>query len=225
MKKILIFLIIPLLTFYALSAQITQEQADQIVIERMADEMRSYSIYAKEDLQTGFEIITSIGEALELNYSCWVYYIDFVIESNSKYLIVKESNGNLLEINTKNDDGINEQDKWRVVPNINHSVWKCTKMVSSFPPGESYALLELSFYPSIGKLIVISDLLVVDEPLSGTYDYFIDEGVINSIPDLPFPSGMQFRIYSKSENEMVLQLGNVNPVMHYFICLTKFNDL
>ena len=115
MKKIFIFLVIPLVSLFSLSAQITQEQADNIVIERMADETRTYSIYAKENLQAKFEVTTTTGEALELNYPAWVFYANYTGETNGKYLIVKESNGNVLEINAKNDEGPNNLETWRVV--------------------------------------------------------------------------------------------------------------
>ena len=80
MNKLL--LILPLLSFCSLSAQTTQEQADKIVIERMADETRFYSIYAKEDLQAGFEVTTTTGETLELNYPAWIFYVSYTGETN-----------------------------------------------------------------------------------------------------------------------------------------------
>jgi hypothetical protein len=44
-----------------------------------------------------------------------VYYVNFTGTQNGKYLIVKENNGNLLEINTKNDNGPNNLTTWIVV--------------------------------------------------------------------------------------------------------------
>jgi len=115
MKQILLLLSLPFLSFFSLTAQITQEQADEIVIERLCNDTGDFTIYAKEDVQTNFEITTSTGETIELAYPCWVYYADFMEETNGKYLIVKVSNGNLLEVNTKNDEGPEGVEEWRMV--------------------------------------------------------------------------------------------------------------
>jgi len=114
MKKIFPLIFMPLISLFSLSAQITQAEADNIVKERMSDE-ENYTIYAKENVQTGFEITTTTGEALELDYLCWTYYVNFINETNGKYLIVKESNGNLLEITAKNDEGPTGLEAWRFV--------------------------------------------------------------------------------------------------------------
>ncbi|MDR2972200.1 MAG: hypothetical protein LBU83_09775, partial [Bacteroidales bacterium] len=39
----------------------------------------------------------------------------FTEETNGKYLIVKESNGNILEANVKNDEGPEDLEEWRIV--------------------------------------------------------------------------------------------------------------
>ena len=98
-----------------LSAQITQDQADEIIIERLSNETKPYCIYAQKEVQTEFEITTSNGETIELDYPTWVYYVSFTDETNGKYLIVKESNGNVLEVNTKNDAGPDDLENWRIV--------------------------------------------------------------------------------------------------------------
>jgi hypothetical protein len=103
MKKLLLSLMAPFVLCSTLSAQITQEQADNIVRERMSGETKPYILYAKEEVQpAGYAITTAIGELLELDYPLWVYYVSYIVEyTNGKYLIVKEDNGNLLEVNTK----------------------------------------------------------------------------------------------------------------------------
>jgi len=88
----------------ALSAQTTQAEADSIVIDHLANQPSGFTIYAKEDVQTNFVVLTATNEKLKLNYPCWVYYVNFTDETNSKYLIVKESNGNVLEVNAWNKD-------------------------------------------------------------------------------------------------------------------------
>jgi len=117
MKKALLFLALPFVFIATLTAQITQEQADEIVINRMSDETKQHIIFAKEVVQMdGYTVITSKNEMLELDYSCFVYYIKYNEGTNGKYLIIKESNGNILEISTKNDDGIQDLEEWRIVP-------------------------------------------------------------------------------------------------------------
>jgi len=117
MKKIL--LLTMLFAFVsALSAQITQERADEIVLERINQETQPYIVYAKEGVQTETTITTTTGEILELDYSCWVYYASDISVNCfcGFYLIVNESNGNLLEVKTKNatPEGLAE---WTVLDN------------------------------------------------------------------------------------------------------------
>jgi len=119
MKKILLLIALPFVFIATLTAQITQIQADEVVMNRMSDETKPHNIFAKEAVQTdGFSVVTSTGETLELEYSCLVYYVKYNEETNGKYLIVKESNGNLLEVNTKNDTGPDDLILWRLLPPI-----------------------------------------------------------------------------------------------------------
>jgi len=121
MKKILLLIIAPFAFFSVLSGQITQEKADKIVLERMSTDTPPYTIFAKGELQTeGISIMTSTMGEIELDYACWVYYNRYNRwpDKNlvpSRYLIVKEDNGNLLEINAKNDVGPDDLTKWRIV--------------------------------------------------------------------------------------------------------------
>ena len=117
MKKTLLLIIAPFAFLSALFAFITQKEADEIVLERMLRETQPYLVYAKENLQgDGMKLTTSSGEAIELDYSCWVYYIRYTGQGDNnagRYLIVKEDNGNLLEINAKNDIGPEDLAEWR----------------------------------------------------------------------------------------------------------------
>ena len=112
MKKIFL-LIIPFVFLSTLTAQITQEKADEIVLERINQETQTYIVYAKEDVQTEMTITTANGEILELDYSSWVYYMSYT--EGGRYLIVNESNGNVLEVNTTSDASPNDLTAWRVV--------------------------------------------------------------------------------------------------------------
>ena len=115
MKKILL-LVASLVFISTLSAQITQKEADEIVQQRLESDTRPCSVYAKACVQSqGITIATATGETLELAYSCWVYYVDYTEETFGKYLIVKESNGNLLEINPKNDTAPNDLEEWKIL--------------------------------------------------------------------------------------------------------------
>ena len=102
MKKICILIALPFMCCIALSAQITQEQADKIVLEHLSQESVPYALFAKEDVQENMIITTITGEILELDYPCWVYYIMLYLSDSHRYsgyyLIVKEANGNVLEI-------------------------------------------------------------------------------------------------------------------------------
>jgi hypothetical protein len=117
MKNLILLFALPLIFASALQAQITKEQADEIVKYRMVNETQPFTVFAKENLQTeGITILTSSGEEIELDYSCWVYYVkNFSSKNNNSYLIVKEHSGNLLEVNvwdTVVPNGLNE---WRTI--------------------------------------------------------------------------------------------------------------
>ncbi len=100
------------------SAPITQERADEIVLERMNQDVFPYGLSAKENVQTKMVITTSAGGELELDYRCWVYYaISYhgMIDTG-RYLIVNESNGNLLEVKAHGSNARpRDLAEWRVV--------------------------------------------------------------------------------------------------------------
>jgi len=108
MKKIFL-LIVASFVFYSvvLSQNITESAADAIVLKRMHTEARGHTIYAKYIQQTEFAITTSMGEVLELDYPCYLYYIRYEDQADETpaghYWVVKASNGSFLEVNTKND--------------------------------------------------------------------------------------------------------------------------
>jgi hypothetical protein len=118
MKKIFLLLVALFAFLTASLAQITQVESDSIVLERMQTETRQYTVSAQKRWQTKDTIATLAGEVLELNYPCWGYYVNFVEEANSNrnhYLVVRESDGNVLEVNTKNDAIPNDLAAWRAV--------------------------------------------------------------------------------------------------------------
>ena len=119
--KITILIIVQTLFFSALSAQISQEQADAMVQQRMSQETLPYTVYAKKSVQTKMTVTTSADEELELDYPCWVYYAHYPTDCAAescyigRYLIVKESNGNLLEVKAKAKDIPSDLAEWRIL--------------------------------------------------------------------------------------------------------------
>ena len=121
MKRILFQLFIFCSCATSLTAQISREQADEIVIEiatyhinYISCDTKPPTLFAKDGpLADTFTVVTSTGEKLELKYACWVYFLKYDEGSKGKYLIVKESNGNILEVNTKNDERVEDLEDWR----------------------------------------------------------------------------------------------------------------
>jgi|GEM_PF-4173718 len=115
MKKTLLLIAAPIIFLSALSAQVTQAQADSIVLERMSQEMQVHTIFAKDGVQTETTITFADGEIFELEYPCFVYFIRYAEETNDKFLIVNENNGNLLEIRTQGNAEPEDLEEWRIV--------------------------------------------------------------------------------------------------------------
>ena len=148
MRKILTLVIAPFLLLTGIQAQTTQAQADAIVLERMNGETRPYSIYAKEDIQpAGTVLTTSAGEIMVFEYEHWLYYVSFTDNSqNNCYLVVKESNGSLLEVNVKNDEGPDDLQTWKFI----YPVYPIDIPFSDFYlPEECYWYPNMHFYDPI----------------------------------------------------------------------------
>ena len=148
MKKLLFLAVAPFAFVTASMAQITQETADSIVLQYMNQETRHYMLYALNDLQDSITIYTSNEEELELSYPCWVFYVK-ILEANNDtgyYLIVNESNGNLVSVNTTNDVGPTNLAEWRFVK-------------ESF----EYTIAFISITPD-GNYGNIFDLCIMDKP-------------------------------------------------------------
>ena len=225
MKRITLSILVLFFCTTSLQAQITQEEADIIVLERMSAVMELYTIYALEDVQTSYEITTSIGEMLELDYPCWVYYADFKEKTNGKYLIGKESNGNLLEVNTKNDEGPEELEEWRMVDEIPFSIWKYTSNTN---------VIELIFYPSVHKMHIkpTPDPLPSPPYFFFTIDiiigYYVEENKLYCV--VPGTTlDLHWNITQISDNEMRLVWWNFLPAIYNagytFICQTEYTEI
>jgi len=138
MKKVLLLIVASFAFLSAFSETITQEKADEIVLNHMKQETLYYTLYAKAGVQTKMTVTTSKGEELELDYPCWVYYAmyplicDALTCNISRYLIVNESNGNLLEVNKKMDIGPSDLAAWRKVKPIEETTpFSATQMTNS----------------------------------------------------------------------------------------------
>ena len=97
--------------------QITCDASDSIVLERMSKETRPHTVYLKMDTAA---IATKAGELLELDYPCWIYYIHYCDQAEDslaarRYLVVKESSGNVLEVRTRNDVSPPNYATWRII--------------------------------------------------------------------------------------------------------------
>ena len=102
MKKLLITTAAIFVFLSASFGQIARDASDSIVLERMNTESRPHTVYAKMDTTA---IATRAGELLELDYPCWIYYIHYddqaeYVLAARRYLVVKESSGNVLEVRT-----------------------------------------------------------------------------------------------------------------------------
>ena len=195
MKKLLFLTFLPFILFTATKAQTTQHEADDLVLERMSAETRLYSIYVKQGVQpTGTEITTSAGEIIELDYESWVYYVLYVDISQSKYLIVKKENGNLLEINLKNNETPEDLEEWKmVIGALQGTKWKLvgiidtqTGIIRELEPLDCEGCYTLEFYPEIpiGRLLTFiidpdntvieeeGQLVNIDEDLNNAFEYY-----------------------------------------------------
>ena len=119
MKKLIVSMLILLAWTTSLSAQITREQANAIVINHIENEVTPpYLLYVNVNApnQTGIAITTSQEETFKAKYPCWAYYLNenptLIEPAQHRYLFVKEDNGNLLEVITSNDLAPNDLTQW-----------------------------------------------------------------------------------------------------------------
>jgi len=117
MKKITLSILALIACTASLFAQITREQADEIVINYLKSEQtQPYVLYvnANTPSEEGFVITTSNGETIKAKYACWVYCEFPTITLPGpipmgtppfRYLFIKKDSGSLLEIITNNNLG------------------------------------------------------------------------------------------------------------------------
>ena len=126
MKKILTLMFVLIAGATPLSAQITREQADEIVLEYIQNVVTSpYLLYIHQNSPITNEttITTETEEIINIKYNSWFYYLTDFPELNTfqhRYLLVKETNGNILEIIPQNDIDSNDL----------FSNWECINFVT-----------------------------------------------------------------------------------------------
>ena len=190
MKKLISLLSLSFAFLFTLSAQITQIEANLIVMERLSNEAKYYIIYAQDSVTTeGYTITTSLEEMLELDYLCWIYYINYPDEPNGKYLIVKESNGSLLEVNTNNDEGPEDLEEWMIVA------------IPLVIPFENFSLQGTSCYPAVW---FVFDSLIVIRSYEEFENYF---NCTNSLPEIDFSEYTLLMVRVKSVSQEFVNIG------------------
>ncbi|MCL2511284.1 MAG: T9SS type A sorting domain-containing protein [Bacteroidales bacterium] len=122
MEKLIISMLVLLAWTTSLSAQITREQADAIVINHIENEVTPpYLLYVNVNApsEAGIAITTFQEETFKAKYPCWAYYLNenptSIEPAQHRYLFVKESDGNLLEVITSNDRAPNDLTQWEEV--------------------------------------------------------------------------------------------------------------
>ena len=126
MRRILLLIAAPFVFLSVTTAQVTQEQADEIVLQRISQNTQvyyQYILFAKESIQTKMSVTTAAGEEIELDYPCWVYYVSYYIDCSvdmdcvhidlGRYLIINENNGNLLEVKPRSYTTPSDLSNWR----------------------------------------------------------------------------------------------------------------
>ena len=122
MKKILLTMIVLTAWATSLSAQITREQADEIVFQHIKKEVTPpYLLFinVNSPSDAGISITTYCEEAIKAKYAFWAYYLNenpgLSEPCQHRYLFVKENNGNLLEVITSNDIPPQNTNEWEEV--------------------------------------------------------------------------------------------------------------
>ena len=110
MNKFIIPMLVLLAWTTSLSAQITREQADEIVWQHIKNEVTPpYLLYVNVNTPSegGITVTTFQEETFKAKYACWAYYLNenpgLTEPTQHRYLFVKENDGNLLEVITSND--------------------------------------------------------------------------------------------------------------------------
>ena len=152
MKKFTLSLSLLFAWAMSLSAQVTREQADSIVLAHLQNAVtQPYLLYVNTNMPSaeGIAITTYAEEAFRAKYACWAYCLnenpDLNGPSQHRYLFVKADNGSLLEVITHHD----------LVPDASTS-WELLSPVVKIEP-RSNVSLRVYPNPTTGVLHVTRD--------------------------------------------------------------------
>ena len=177
MNRILLLTATLFACLYVQADQITKEEADNIVLERMSPETRQYTIYAKDGVQQKMTITSVDGEVLDVNYKFWCYYIEY-IDNTGKYIILKESNGNLLEVNVKGDAKPEDLEEWRIVEAMQISLVNTKWKLIGFVDTQTGVLTEPEPVNSCERCYTIA---FTDDTVPELGTFLIGTGCINTL--------------------------------------------
>jgi len=213
MKKIALLITAIFVFSFDLSAEITQEKADEIVLERMSEETRSHTVFANPEIQAdGKTITTSTGKQIELDYPCRVYFIQFTDTEQGFYLIVNANNGNLLQINAINAEVPENLAEWREVerkPEITF-LWR-------FDHRNSTRCTRAHELRS-DRFVVINSKEELEDYITAMFDQSCPSGSAcvcrwDSLPDIDFSNHTILAVYRRHPNGT--RLGTVNLDFQY----------
>jgi hypothetical protein len=166
MKKLIIPMLIFLAWTISLSAQITQEQADKIVLEHLQNEVTPpYLLYVNVNApsEAGIAVTTFQEETFTAKYACWAYYLnenpEITEPDQHRYLSVKANDGNLLEVITTNDR-VPDLAQWTEVTTAINELQNHVKIYPNPMSGElrvesgGLRIKNIEIFDAIGKLIM-----------------------------------------------------------------------
>ena len=164
-----------------LPAQITREQADSITKDYLQSERVEYNLlYVNVNIpnEEGIVITTSNEEIVKAKYACWVYYLNESESelSQSRYLFVKEDNGNLLEVIASNDAGQSDLTQWQEVDNPLGLAERMENTIQPLYPNPVDNVLIIP-YTGVRSSMEIHDLkgvYIFSETISGKDIYQLD---------------------------------------------------
>ncbi len=222
MRNIFVLIIAAFAFLPTLSASITQDKADDIVLERMDKETRPYVVYAKGEAQkTGMSLTTDAGEVIEWEYPCRVYYVYYFDLAGAsakndviwgRYLIIKEEDGNLLEVNVTKDGGPADLAGWRVVTNDIEPVLtlKQDEFIVPFKNQTVRIPIKLGRYPARYKVSCGDSWVTWDEKASSK-DTIVLKLADNDASDFPRATAVTINSANLQEKVELFQYGTPNP--------------
>ena len=127
MKKYLVVILITFLFSSISLAQVTREQANEIVYKYIVEEelrTNCLLLYTTDILPNteGISTITNYNnEVFSVEYPCWVYHINEWMDVNGpsfrRYLFVSKATGNIFEVKTRKDFGPSDPNlgNWQLI--------------------------------------------------------------------------------------------------------------